>query len=176
MTSFNNAASRNRDADDANERHIFDKMEYVKGAGAVVKVKGTGTEDIEAPVIQMGYGFTPAKGANAEVITLSLGSDPNNKFAMVQLPAELQREWPEGRGGIQNPSDPSHAIEFQDGKLKLTKGEFAVGAKGSVEVKDGQVYIRGDVTITGKLIVNGGVVTPNVTPGKDDKVPDYDPT
>jgi len=174
MTSFNNFNSRNRDMQDGAERHIFESVEYVKGSGSYVKVKGTGTEDVEAPVIHIGYGHTPSKGADAEVITLSLGSDPNLKFALVQIPADKQREWKEGRGGIQHPSDPTHALEFQDGKLKLTKGIFTVGENGTLEVRDGQIYFRGDMTITGKLTVNGGVITPDVSPGTDDKVPEFD--
>ncbi len=173
MTSFASFAPRNRDLQDANERHSFESLEYIKGAGSVVKVKGTGTEDIEAPVINSGYGFNPEKGADSEVILIALGSDTNMKFALVQIPAEKQREWKEGRGGVQNPSDPDHALEFRNGQLHLTKGTFSVGDGGTIEVKDGQVIIRADATITGKLTVNGGIVTPTVTPGNDPNVPSF---
>lgn len=173
MTSFATFPARNRDQQDGAERHLFDSLEYVPGAGSVVKVKGTGTEDIEAPVIQSGYGFNPKKGADAEVLLLALGSDTNMKFALVNIPAEKQREWKEGRGGIQNPDDASHALEFQDGKLVLTKGTFTT-ADGSIEVRNGQTYIRGNVTVTGVLTANGGVVTPNVSPGSDQNVPPVD--
>lgn len=175
MTSFNTFSSRNRDQQDANERHIFESLEYVKGAGSVVKVAGTGTEDLEAPVINSGYGHNPKKGADAEVILLALGSDTNMKFALVQIPADKQREWKEGRGGIQNPSDADHALEFKDGALHLTKGTFSVGDGGTIEIQNGQVYIRADATITGKLTVNGGIITPNVTPGTNPDVPKFDP-
>lgn len=173
MTSFATFQPRDRDLQDANERHIFESLEYVKGAGSVVKVKGTGTEDIEAPVLNSGYGHNPKKGADSEVILLALGSDTNMKFALVQIPADKQREWKEGRGGIQNPDDPDHALEFRDGQLHLTKGTFSVGEGGTIEVKDGQIIIRADAVITGKLTVNGGIITPEVTPGRDDKVPGF---
>jgi hypothetical protein len=166
---------RNRDIQDGTERHIYKDVEYIDGAGSVVRVEGTGSEDQEAPVIATGYGFTLKKGTDAEVILLSLGSDTDQKYALVQLPADKQRKWPEGRGGVQNPTDATHALEFRDGRLHLTKGSFTVGDGNTIDVRDGQIYMRGKVTIDGPLIVNGGITTPSITPGTDTNVPDPTP-
>lgn len=153
------------------ERHIYDDVEYVEGAGSVVKIKGTGTQDEEVPVINTGYGATLEKGADAEVLVIGGSSDTNLKMAFVQIPAGKQRKWPQGRSGIQNAADATHALEFSDGKLTLTKGTFQVGEGGTIEVRDGQIYIRGNATITGALTVNGGVIASSYDVGTNPDVP-----
>lgn len=173
MTSFYHPSESKRDAQDLVERHVFGTQEYVAGAGSVVRVRGTGTEDQEAPVLNTGYGFNLAKDTNAEVMLISGGSDTNMKFAFMTLPHDKQRQWKEGRGGVQNPLDADHAIEFKAGKVHLTKGEFAVGTTGTIEVKDGVVYIRGNLIVSGTITANGQVITPLVTPGTS-PVPGFD--
>lgn len=176
MTSYSQSPERSRDMQDMAERHIYSELEHVPGAGSVVKIRGTGSEDQEVPVMHTGYGMNLTKGSDAEVLVIGGGSDTNLKMAFVNLPADKQRAWKEGRGGIQHPMDPDVALEFKDGSLHLTKGELSVGEGGFLQVKDGQIYIRGNVTVTGKLTANEGIVTPNVYPGRDDKVPDFDPS
>lgn len=171
MTSYRAFDQGNRDLQDALERHVYSDVEYVSGAGAVVHVKGTGTEDQEVPTITTGVGFRLPKDTDAEVLVFGGGSDTNQKFALVQLPVDKQREWAEGRSGVQNAMDPSHALEFRDGRLHLTKGTFTVGDGGTIEVQDGKVYIRASVTITGPLIANGGVTAPSYAVGSDNNVP-----
>jgi hypothetical protein len=169
---FHPRSERERDQQDHIERHIFGEQEYVEGAGSVVRVRGTGTEDQEAMVIATGFGFNLAKNSDAEVILMAGSSDSGLKFAIMTLPPDKQRKWKEGRGGIQNPLDPDHALEFKDDQLHLTKGTLSVG-NGTIEVKDGQIYIRGNVTVTGTLTVNEKVVTPTVVPGTDPDVPPF---
>lgn len=175
MTSFSSESGDRRDRQDLVERHVFGAQEYVAGAGSVVRVRGTGTEDQEATVINAGYGFNLAKDTNAEVMLLSAGSDTNMKFALMTIPHDKQRQWKEGRGGVQNPLDASHALEFKDGKVHLTKGEFAVGESGIVEVKDGVVYIRGNLVVSGTVTANGQVITPTVSSGTE-PIPGFDPS
>jgi phage baseplate assembly protein gpV len=174
MTSRVQYAERSRDIQDGFERHVLDKIAFDKKAGHSVTVKGTGTQDDDAPMLVGNVGFKLKNGTNAEVFLLSGGSDTNMKFALVTIPRDKQREWKEGRGGVQNPMDPTHALEFKDGNLHLTKGTFTVG-NGTIEVTDGKINIRSDVTITGKLTVNGGVVSPIFGVGSE-SVPGYTPT
>lgn len=174
MTTGNPYGQRDYDVQDMVERHVYSDVKYVSGAGSVVKVKGTGTEDDEVPTIVTGYGMRLPKDADAEVMVFGGNSDSNLKFAFVQIPAAKQREWQEGRSGIQNADDPTHALEFRNGELRLTKGTFIVG-DGAIQISNGQIYIRGNVTVTGTLTANGGVVTPSVTPGNDPNVPDHQP-
>lgn len=165
--------ARNRDLQDGTERHVFGEQEYVDGAGSVVRVRGTGTEDQEATVLNTGYSFNLDKDSDAEVILLAGGSDTNMKFALLTLPHDKQRKWKAGRGGVQNPLNADHALEFKNGKVHLTKGEFAIGESGILEVKDGIVYIRGDLVVAGTITANNQVVTPTVTSGVQ-SVPGFD--
>lgn len=170
MTSFRDYPQGNRDIQDMLERHVYADMEHVEGAGSVVRIKGTGTEDQEVPTIQTGYGFRLKADTDAEVLVFGGGSDTNLKFALVQIPHAKQRQWEEGRSGIQNVNDPDHAIEFRDGACYLTKGTFTT-ADGTIEVQNGRVIIRGSATITGPLTVNGGVTAPVYNIGTDPNVP-----
>lgn len=173
MTSFAGYGERTRDVQDGFERHVWGKLEYVNGKGSVIKVRGTGSKDEEAPVMNLGYGFNMAENSNTEVFLLSGGSDTNMKFAITTIPFDKQRKWKEGTGGVQNPTDPEKALEFNAKRAHVTDKNFAVG-DGLFEVKDGKVYIRADVVITGKATVNGNVVTPTVTAGTE-AVGGFDP-
>lgn len=175
MTSFRDYGQGNRDIQDMVERHVFAELENVRGAGSVVRIRGTGTEDQEVPTIVTSVGFRLPKDADAEVLVFGGGSDTSLKFALVQLPADKQREWPEGRGGVQNPMDPSHALEFREGRLHLTKGSFTIGDGGTLDISDGKVIIRGKVTITGPLTVNQPITAPAYLVGTDSNVPDPTP-
>lgn len=172
--SFHSRSERERDQQDHVERHIYGETEHVDGNGSVVRVRGTGTEDQEAMVIATGYGFNLAKNTNAEVILLAGSSDSALKFAIVTIPIDKQRKWKEGRGGIQNPLDPEYALEFRNNSLHLTKGTLSVGDAGTIEVREGQIYIRGNVTITGALTVNDGIKTSSMIPGTDNAVPKFE--
>lgn len=172
MSTFYGGTEPLRERQDHVERHIYGDLEYV-GGSSVIKVQGTGTEDQEVMNITTGFGFRLPKDTDAEVVVFSSSSDSGLKMGIITLPIDKQRQWQEGRGGIQNPMDPDHALEFRNGQLHLTKGTFSVGDGGTIEVKDGQVYIRANVTITGTLTVNDKVVTPTVIPGTDPDVPPF---
>ena len=164
MTTFADYSERTRDVQDGFERHVWGKQEYIDGKGAIIKVRGTGSEDVEAPVMNMGYSFNLKDNTDTEVFLMSGGSDTNMKFAITTIPFAKQRKWKEGTGGIQNPNDGDKAFEFNDKRAHVTDKNFAVG-DGLIEVKDGKVYIRADVIISGLATVNGNVVTPTVTAG-----------
>lgn len=164
MTTHKNFPGRNRDMQDANERHVFGKLKYLDKAGAVVTVNGTGTQDQEAIVLNSGYGMSFDDDTNAEVILLSLGSDRSQKFAMLSIPRDKQRKWGAGKGGVQNPLDPEKALEFNGKRTWVTEKAFAVG-QGLIEVIDGEVIIRGklrvqdDIESGGKVQAGGDVST-----------------
>lgn len=163
MTTNKNFTERNRDAQDNNERHVYSKMRYLK-EGALVTVNGTGTTDQEAVVINTGYGMQYKADENSEVILLSLGSDRSQKFAMIAIPRNKQRQWKEEAGGVQSPVDPTKALEFNPKRTWATEENFAVG-QGLFEIKDGEVYFRvpvhfgNDVTVAGKVQAGGNVET-----------------
>lgn len=175
MTSYNGYPGRNRDMQDMLERHVYVDMEYVPNAGSVVKVKGTGTEDQEVPVIATGFGFRAPKDTDLEVLVVGGGSDTNLKFAMLQLPADKQREWAEGRSGVQNALDPTHAIEFRDGRAHITKGTFTVGDGSIFEVTPTGVIIRGNLAVSGVITSSERVVAPVVVQGISPTIPPATP-
>lgn len=165
MTTFGYFNDRTRDQQDGVERHTFGSLKHTD-TGAMVTLKGNGTQDDEVPVMYSGYGFNLADDADAEVFAFSLGSDTNNKYAVMTLPRDKQRKWAAGTGGIQNPLDPSKAFEFNDKRAHVTDPNFAVGS-GLLEIKDGKIFIRGDVVISGKATINEEVVTPVVSAGSE---------
>lgn len=126
---------------DGFERHAYSRLEH-NDTGAVVTVKGTGTEDVEAPVLNTGYGFALDDDAAAEVFLLSGGSDTGLKFAMLTLPRNKQRKWAKNTGGIQNPTDPEKAVEL--------------GPDGAW-IKEGTVFLGDDKKI--KLTISGDNLT-----------------
>lgn len=146
---------RPRDVQDYVERHVWGAIEYVAGNGSVLRVRGTGTEDEEMPVINTGYGFHLPENSNAEVLAFSLGSDTNLKFALPTIPHDKQRQWAVGTGGVQHPTDPERFLEFNDKRTWLKDGAYAFGAGGLLEISGNNVTIRGSVTVEGDLNVNG---------------------
>src|SRR5262249_30493077 len=116
---------RPRDVQDYVERHVWGSLEYVDKAGSVLRVRGTDTEDLEMPVINAGYGFNLSQNSNAEVLAFSLGSDTNMKFALPTIPHDKQRQWAEGNGGVQHPTNPDRYLEFNDKRTYLKDGAYA---------------------------------------------------
>lgn len=163
MTTFRNFNERNRDIQDGIERHVWRKLTYMDKGGAVVTVKGTGTEDVDAVVLNTGHGFNLDDNSNTEVFLVSNGSDMAQKFAILTIPRDKQRKWKAGTGGVQNPLDPDKAIELNAKRAWSTDPNFAVG-QGILEVKDGKVYIRGDLVVSGSVTASR-FIGPDPTPG-----------
>ena len=164
MTTELQERERPRDVQDYVERHVWGEIEYVKDAGSVLRVRGTGSEDEEMPVINSGYGFSLPKNSNAEVLTFSMGSDTNQKFALPTIPHDKQRQWAEGTGGVQHPTDQSRFVEFNGDETWLKDGNFKLGNNKELEVSisNGVVTMKtSSLTINGDLVVNGNVFTHN---------------
>lgn len=159
MTTMTDFQTRNRDMQDAVELHVWGELTYVKDAGAILKVNGTGTTDEEVPVINSGYGFHVPKDYNTEVILFSLGSDTNKKFALSTLPRDKQRPWKENTGGVQNPTDPNKALEFNSKRAHVREKNVALGDSGLFEVDEasGTVIIRGNLIVKGDLSIGGSL-------------------
>lgn len=143
MSTQNRPRARNQDSEDLVETHVFQTLEYVDGAGAVVKVKGNGTEDEEVQVIHIGMGFNLPDGTDAEVVLFSGGSDTNYKLALMTIPHDKARKWKAGRGGVQHPLDPAKALEFNEKRAHLKEANCAIGNGGAFECKGDVTYIRG---------------------------------
>lgn len=168
MTSFERFGSRNYDMQDGFERTVWGEQEYVDGKGSVIKVNGTDTEDEEATVLNIGgVSFNLPKGSNTEVMLLSGGSDTNLKFAILTIPFDKQRKWKENTGGVQHPTDPDVALEFNGKRAHLTKGDFATGAGGVFEVVGDTVYIRGKLVVERTVTANEKVITPKGESGTE---------
>jgi len=165
MTTQMEFSDRNFDLQDGVERGVWGKLEYIEGAGATITVRGTGTVDEEAVVLNIGQAMNLPEDSNTEVFLLVSGSDTTQKYALLTIPRDKQRQWKENTGGIQNPTDPEKAVEFNEKRTHVTEDNFAVGPKGTIEVKDGVTYIRGDLVVAGVATVNGRVITPDVDPG-----------
>lgn len=165
MSTKNRFADRNRDQNDGVERHIYSEMESVEGGGHVVKVKGTGTEDDECVVLNIGgVGMRFPKDTNAEVHVLSGGSDTNLKFAVICIPHDKEHKWKEGQNGLQKWDDPKKRVQFDKKRIHATDN-FAARADGVLEVVDGRVYVRGDLYVQGQ--VKAVVVPPAAIPAFD---------
>lgn len=179
--SFTRYQSQQRDIQDHIERGMWGDIEYVDGAGAVLSIKGTGTVDLEVPLLNLGYGFNLGADSNSEMVMLSLGSDVNDKVALATIPRDLQYSWGVGEGGVQHPSDPERRIEFNGNETHLRDGTFVIGTNREVTVTvDGtnvvittggtatlnatDLTVNANVTINGTLTVVGDVAsTGNVT-------------
>lgn len=161
MTSLNRFGDRNRDMQDGIERHIWGEQEFVDKAGSIIKVRGTDTQDEEAVVVNNGTGFHLKKDSNTEVFLLAGGSDTTQKYAMLSIPRDKQRKWKEGTGGIQHPTDPDRALEMNDKRAYMDDPNFATRG-GIFEVKDGKVYIRGDLIVEGNSECAGEFRSPNI--------------
>jgi len=175
MTSFTDFRERSRDINDGTERHVWGKQEYIKGAGSIIKVRGTDTEDQEAGVLVIGgVSFNVKEKFNTEVMLLSSSSDTTLKMALLTIPKDKQRRWEEGHGGVQHPTDDTFALDFGDKLAHLTKNKFGVGEKGEFEGRGDKVYIRASqVIIEGELVVNKQIKTPSVVSGKED-IPSFE--
>ena len=160
--------ARSNDVQDGLERHVYGELEY-HDAGAIIKVKGTDTEDEEATVLVMGAGsFKLKKDHDAEVFLLASSSDTQLKMAVLQIPHDKQRRWPEGEGGVQHPTDPEFSLHFSDKLAHITKNKFAVGEKGEFEVKGDQGVFRvSKLIVDGELVVNKQIKTPMVVQGSE---------
>lgn len=169
MTSFTRFRERSRDINDGTERHVWGKQEYISGAGSVIKVRGTDTEDQEAAVLVIGgVSFNVKEKFNTEVMLLSSSSDTTLKMALLTIPKDKQRRWMEGHGGVQHPTDDEFALDFSDNLAHVTKNKFAVGEKGELEVRGDTVYIRAKkVVMVDELIVNRIIRTPKIVIGAD---------
>lgn len=180
MTTDRPYKERTRDIQDGLERHVWGDLQYGK-AGALLRIRGTGTTDERVPVLNFGYSFNVPSNYNTEVFALSDGSDVGQKFALPTLPRDKQRQWKENAGGVQNPVDPNKAVEFNNKRTHVTQQEFAVGPGGVIEVIGDTVYIRGNMIVSGNLIVNGFVMTGGVfrgpgTPiGGAAEIPEFEP-
>lgn len=161
MTTQNNFPGRNRDQQDGTETHLWNEIEYVKDNGAVLKVKGTGTEDEEVTLANFGYGFNVPTDTDLEVTVVSDGSDTNNKYGMPQIPHASQRAWKENTGGIQNPLDGTKAVEFSPNGTHIRDALVALSEAGILTVDDGgNVYIRGALHVQGAINAGGDISTP----------------
>lgn len=179
MTSFNRFGDRNRDQQDGIERHVYGEQEYVDGAGAVIRVEGTGTQDDEAVVLNGMTSFNLPVNFNTEVMLHASGSDTNQKYATLTIPRDKQRRWAVGTGGTQHPTDGTRAMEFNDKRLYFDDANVAT-RDGIFEVKDGKLYIRCDVFCSGDIGTAKNFRSPNppLTPptagGVDVDVPGFD--
>lgn len=159
MTSRTGFANTRRRDQDQVERHINVKSDYDGDVpGMRIKVRGNNTEDERVRVVRIGGVFLhlPAD-AEAEVFLFTGGHDTHEKNAMVDMPRDKQRKTKEGQNGIQAWNDPDLAIFFtKDGKTRVTGKDYAVGPAGTLQVKDGHVYVRGDLHIGGVLRSTAG--------------------
>lgn len=148
MSTFDDDPDFVRRGQDSIERHVFSEMERVPKAGHVVKVSGNGTDDEEAHYLSIGgIGIRPPKGMNLEVMLLSGGADTNQKYAIVLIPRDKEHSWKEGQNGIQKLDDPSRRIQWGDKLMHMTDKGIALGPNGEIELKDGKVYIRGELHV-----------------------------
>ena len=106
MTSFYPlSANASRDLQDDIERHVWGEQNYEE-QGLIIKVRGTDTKDEEATVLNVGgVALQSEEGHDAEVFLLASSSDTTLKVAILTIPRDKQRRWPEGEGGVQHPTD-----------------------------------------------------------------------
>lgn len=169
MTTMQGYRERTRDIQDGTERHVWGKLEYVKGAGSIIKVRGTDTEDQEAAVLNVGgVSFKVKEKFNTEVMLLASSSDTTLKMALLTIPKDKQRRWMEGHGGVQHPTDDTFALDFSDDLAHITKNKFAVGEKGEFEIKGDQGIFRvSKLIVDGELVVNKKITTPEIMQGSE---------
>lgn len=173
MTTANEFADQVRVGQDGFERGLWGKLSYVDGAGAVLTVRGTDTVDEEVVVINIGHAMNLPENSNTEVFMLVSGTDTTQKYAILTIPRDKQRPWAEGTGGIQNPTDPDKAVEFNGKRTHVTENNFAVGPGGTLEIVGDTVYVRGNLVVDNITTVNNRVITPTVVPGTQ-TIPGFD--
>lgn len=178
MSTMSSFPDRDYDIQDGVERHVWSKQEYNSDYGWMIKVKGTGTQDEEAMVIQGTVGFHLADDTDTEVFTLSSSSDTTLKFALPTIPRNKQRQWKEGAGGVQSPVDPARALEFNDKRAYLDDNNFAT-RNGIIEQIGDTVYIRGnlyvekDLKVAGDLTVSGTMFTQDPVGPQSVEIPSF---
>jgi hypothetical protein len=168
MSSYQDHPSNIYNGQDGNEMGVYGEITYEPLP--IIRIRGNDTEDKECEVAFVGScAFKLPKDANCEILMISTGDDTTLKVAMLTPPKDKQRRWKEETGGIQHPTDPEHALEFNKTRAHLVKDQFAVGKKGIFEIKDeNTVYFRADkVVFQGKIIVNERVETPNIVNNKE---------
>jgi hypothetical protein len=167
MTTYQGYHSTIPNDQDHNEVGVWGEKTYPE-VGAIIKVRGNDSEDQEVEVAYYGgVSFKLPKDSNAEVTMISTGNDTTLKVALLSPPKDKYRRWKENTGGLQHPNDPEHAIEFNNTRAHVTKDAFAVGPKGTFEVKDGVVYVRGKLVVEQEIIANKQVKTPEVVQGTE---------
>lgn len=146
MSSFTDKNDLKRNGQDSTERHGFSELTFGEG-GAVVNVQGNGTEDNECVVLSVGGTIMNLpKGTNAEVIMLGGGDDTNAKFAIVVGPRDKQYKSKPGEAWTQDPLNPDKRVGFTpNGVRVVSDGSIGIGNGGQVEVRDGKVYLRGQI-------------------------------
>ena len=165
---FMTTRARSKDLQDNLERHVHGELEYVEGGGAIVKVSGTDSKDEETILINVGSAFKLKKDHDAEVFLLASSSDTQLKVALITIPHDKQRRWPEGEGGIQHPTDDEFSLHFSDKLAHITKNKFAVGEKGEFEIKGDQGVFRvSKLIVDGELVVNKKIITPEIVQGSE---------
>ena len=148
MSSFNDFADKNRDGQDATERHKFEELKFGEG-GATVSVAGNGTEDDDCVVLAIGGAILNLpKGTNAEVHLLSGGDDTGAKFAIICGPRDKQYKSKPGEAWTQDPMEPNKRVGFTVNGVRIVgtkSGTIAIGDKGELEIdKDGAtIWARG---------------------------------
>jgi hypothetical protein len=152
MTTRKGFADVRRESQDSTERHVFDEAKYVDGAGMFVSVEGNGTVDEDVPVLRPGGNWVHLRAkTDSDVYLISGGDDTIQKYAIVDIPRDKQRKTREGTSGIQHPENPIIAVEISDKGVRVTGENFAVGKDGVLEVRDGAVYVRGDLHVSGAI-------------------------
>lgn len=151
------------------EAGCFGDIQYAPYA--VIRVRGNDTEDKECEVAFIGScSFKLPKDTDCEVYMLNSGSDTTLKVAVLTPPKDKQRRWKENTGGIQHPTDPKHALEFNNTRAHLLKDQFAVGESGIFEIVDKDtVYFRAKkVVFQDRIVVNTRVETPQIVNRRED--------
>ena len=145
-----------RDLQDSIELHVYGKVRYDKGF-MFVDVEGIVTQDKKVPVINTGYSFNLPENTNAEVLLLANGSSVNDKIAIMLIPRDKQHQWKTRTGGIQSPENSEQVVEFNPIRTHIRSDNIALGNHGEIEIKDGLVIIRGNLSIEGSLEVGGNL-------------------
>lgn len=135
-------------------RGVWGERTDVDGAGSIMRVRGTNGDQLEVPVVNFGYSFNLPVDFDAEVIMINAGSDPNNKVAIPVLPANLQYQWPQNTGGIQDPNDPARRIEFNPQETFLSDGVFVIGQNREMTITVDGTNVS--ITTAGNLNISAG--------------------
>ena len=139
------------DRQDHIRRGLFDGFEDVPSAGRVMDIRGTGWQDQEVVLLNVGYSFNPAPEMDCEVLSFDAGANTDNRHALMTIPRNRQYPWPVGTGGIQDAADPSRRVEFSRDGLHLTNGTAFIGPNRELKITvDG----AGNIEIAGAGPIN----------------------